>query len=193
MEFNFPYKQPTGVAQMLRHATKQCIDLINKLCIYDPDQRITAKDALRHPFFKDLREAERKSKMRLKVQQELPNTIVTNTPQYTHDEGPQRRLQYRQPRMKQKEDTHNFVSIKPKQYYMPKVAPSNFPKLMLPQVPKPPIQGRTHYHHGSGLSSGLPSLSHSIKGPGHISTFPSLFSGDNAPAKVTTTSLYPSL
>lgn len=39
MDFNFPYKHATGVTPLLRHASKQCIDLITKLCMYDPDDR----------------------------------------------------------------------------------------------------------------------------------------------------------
>ena len=31
------------------------MDLISQLCTYDPDVRLTAKQALRHPYFRDLR------------------------------------------------------------------------------------------------------------------------------------------
>ena len=58
--------------------------------------------------------------------------------------------------------------------------------LTLPQLPsKPLLQGEHHNPHiSSGLSSGLPSLSHSMKVPTHISTFPSLLVSENPSRKV---------
>ena len=35
-----------------------CVDLLNKLLTYDPDDRITASQALKHSYFKELRENE---------------------------------------------------------------------------------------------------------------------------------------
>jgi renal tumor antigen len=58
MEFNFPPKKGTGIEKLIPHIAKDCVDLIQKLLIYDPDNRITADDALRHPWFKDLYEME---------------------------------------------------------------------------------------------------------------------------------------
>ena len=55
MNFNFPPKKGTGIEKMLPHVTSECIDLIYQLCRYDPDDRLTAKQALRHQYFKELR------------------------------------------------------------------------------------------------------------------------------------------
>ena len=55
MEFNFPSTGGSGIAPLLRHGSKGCVDLISQLCTYDPDTRLTAKQALRHPYFKDIR------------------------------------------------------------------------------------------------------------------------------------------
>ncbi len=56
MEFNFPRQYGKGIAgPYMKHASKQCCDLVTQLCAYDPDERLTAKQALRHPYFKDLR------------------------------------------------------------------------------------------------------------------------------------------
>ncbi len=56
MEFNFPRQHGKGIGgPYMKHASKQCSDLITQLCAYDPDERLTAKQALRHPYFKDLR------------------------------------------------------------------------------------------------------------------------------------------
>lgn len=56
MEFDFPQKKGTGIEKMLKHVSKHCVDLLNKMMTYDPDDRITASQALKHPYFKDLRE-----------------------------------------------------------------------------------------------------------------------------------------
>ena len=36
------------------HFTRNFLDLLRKIFIYDPAQRITAKEALQHPWFKEL-------------------------------------------------------------------------------------------------------------------------------------------
>ena len=55
INFDFPPKKGTGIEKLLPHASQQCIELIYKMCTYDPDERITAKQALRHSYFRDLR------------------------------------------------------------------------------------------------------------------------------------------
>ena len=55
MEFNFPHTIGSGIAPLMKHTSNGCVDLINQLCIYDSDERMNAKQALKHPYFKDLR------------------------------------------------------------------------------------------------------------------------------------------
>ena len=55
MNFNFPPKKGSGIEKMLPHCSQDCVDLIYQMCAYDPDERITAKQGLRHPYFKELR------------------------------------------------------------------------------------------------------------------------------------------
>lgn len=55
MEFNFPHCIGSGISPLLKHASNGCVDLITQLCTYDPDERLNAKQALKHPYFKDLR------------------------------------------------------------------------------------------------------------------------------------------
>ncbi len=55
MDFNFPPRRGTGIARHLTHCSSDTVDLINQLCIYDPDHRISAAQALRHPYFDAVR------------------------------------------------------------------------------------------------------------------------------------------
>ena len=49
-----------GIRHFLPHVSSECIDLISKMLIYNPDERITAKQALNHVYFKDLVEQEQR-------------------------------------------------------------------------------------------------------------------------------------
>ena len=62
MKFNFKPKPGSGIARMLPHASAKCIALVNALVTYDPDQRLSARQALRHPYFKDLRALEKRAR-----------------------------------------------------------------------------------------------------------------------------------
>lgn len=42
MEFNFPHVAGTGIDRLVPHASREAIDLIKDLLIYDPDDRISA-------------------------------------------------------------------------------------------------------------------------------------------------------
>eukprot|EP01016_Furgasonia_blochmanni_P048990 TRINITY_DN7383_c0_g1_i2.p1 TRINITY_DN7383_c0_g1~~TRINITY_DN7383_c0_g1_i2.p1 ORF type:complete len:387 (-),score=57.90 TRINITY_DN7383_c0_g1_i2:195-1355(-) len=54
MEFNFPQRLGTGVDKLIPHVSRECVDLIKLLLTYDPEERITASQALRHEYFRDL-------------------------------------------------------------------------------------------------------------------------------------------
>ena len=59
-EFNFEYQRGTGIQKYLNHVSAPIVDLINKMLIYDPDKRPTAKQCLNHECFKDLVEQDQK-------------------------------------------------------------------------------------------------------------------------------------
>lgn len=64
INFNFPKTKGCGLVKLLPMASRECIDLMSKLLAYNPDDRITARQALRHPYFRDVREFERRAKAR---------------------------------------------------------------------------------------------------------------------------------
>jgi renal tumor antigen len=50
--FDFPPCEGSGLAKMLTHVAPDCADLISKLLAYNPDERLSARQALRHPYFR---------------------------------------------------------------------------------------------------------------------------------------------
>lgn len=59
MDFNFPEKKGTGIERLIPHADADLVELTKKLIRYDPDERILARQALKDPYFRDIRDAER--------------------------------------------------------------------------------------------------------------------------------------
>lgn len=54
---NFRKLKRTGLSEIIGAiATPEEIDLISKMLVFDPSKRITAKEALNHPFFDDMKE-----------------------------------------------------------------------------------------------------------------------------------------
>ncbi|KAJ1416191.1 kinase-like domain-containing protein, partial [Ochromonadaceae sp. CCMP2298] len=56
ISFDFPPQKGVGIPQLLPHASPDAVDLIVKMLRYDASERMTAREALRHPYFKDVRE-----------------------------------------------------------------------------------------------------------------------------------------
>lgn len=54
MEFNFPSKKYTGISTLISHVSKECQELILWMITYNPDDRPSASQILKHPYFKDL-------------------------------------------------------------------------------------------------------------------------------------------
>ena len=55
IDFNFPHAIGTGIVPLIPHVNPECQDMISKLLAYNPDERITARQALNSPYFKELR------------------------------------------------------------------------------------------------------------------------------------------
>merc|ERR1712139_245370 len=72
MDFNFPDQQGTGIEKMIANAPPECTDLIQKLLAYNPDDRLSARQGLRHPWFRELREAEKRGQTTAKTMSPAP-------------------------------------------------------------------------------------------------------------------------
>jgi renal tumor antigen len=59
MDFNFPKKEGTGIAKLIPHVSPDVQDVIVKLLIYSSDNRMSAGQALKHPAFKEFRDADK--------------------------------------------------------------------------------------------------------------------------------------
>jgi len=63
MDFNFPLEAGTGFFAVLSHAiSKDALKVVEWLCIYDPDDRPSAKQILRHNYFKSQRDADKRTR-----------------------------------------------------------------------------------------------------------------------------------
>jgi len=58
MEFDFPEKKGTGLAKMVPQYP-EAIEIITKLLIYNHNHRLSATQALKHSYFKELRDKDR--------------------------------------------------------------------------------------------------------------------------------------
>lgn len=57
VSFDFASQKGIGIPQLIPHASVDAIDLIVKLLKYDASERISAREAMRHPYFEEAREA----------------------------------------------------------------------------------------------------------------------------------------
>jgi len=97
ISFDFPLEKGIGIAQLIPHAQPEAIDLMTKLLKYDASERITARETLRHPYFRDIREAESK---RQNNATGVPSdaSVVTNR---TGQQQQQQQMQIQQKQMSQ--------------------------------------------------------------------------------------------
>lgn len=62
MKLKFSPVKGSGIRKKLSHCSADCVDLIEQMLAYDPEDRISAKHALRHPWFADLRARDKKKR-----------------------------------------------------------------------------------------------------------------------------------
>ena len=58
VNFDFPPQAGIGIAQLIKHATLDCVELMMKMLVHDASERISAREALRHTYFIAAREYE---------------------------------------------------------------------------------------------------------------------------------------
>nr|XP_023402318.1 MAPK/MAK/MRK overlapping kinase [Loxodonta africana] len=61
MSFDFPFKKGSGISLLTTHLSPQCHSLLCAMVAYDPDERISAHQALQHPYFQEQRAAEKQA------------------------------------------------------------------------------------------------------------------------------------
>ncbi|XP_046502886.1 MAPK/MAK/MRK overlapping kinase isoform X4 [Equus quagga] len=61
MSFDFPFKKGSGIPLLTATVSPQCLSLLHAMVAYDPDERITAHQALQHPYFHEQRATEKQS------------------------------------------------------------------------------------------------------------------------------------
>ena len=72
MEFDFPHKEGSGIAKLIPNVSPDAQEIITKMLYYDNSTRMSAGQALKHNYFKDLRDMDRS----------LPdNQSITTNPQ----------------------------------------------------------------------------------------------------------------
>ncbi|KAK2950075.1 putative MAPK/MAK/MRK overlapping kinase [Blattamonas nauphoetae] len=64
MNFDFPEEKGSGLKKLLKGAPEDLVDVMEKMLEYDADKRFNARACLRHPFFRDLYDADRRSASR---------------------------------------------------------------------------------------------------------------------------------
>ncbi|XP_071078190.1 MAPK/MAK/MRK overlapping kinase isoform X4 [Desmodus rotundus] len=61
MSFDFPFKKGSGIPLLTASLSPQCLSLLHAMVAYDPDERITAHQALQHPYFREQRAVEKQA------------------------------------------------------------------------------------------------------------------------------------
>ena len=51
ISFDFPQQKGLGIPQLIPHAPADGVELMVKLLRYDASERISAREAMRHPYF----------------------------------------------------------------------------------------------------------------------------------------------
>ncbi len=39
MNFNFPYKEGAGLSKVMSHGSRECVQIVDLMCTYDPEER----------------------------------------------------------------------------------------------------------------------------------------------------------
>lgn len=87
MDFNFPQTKGCGLQRLMADASPELLDILMKMLSYDPDDRFSARQCLRHVYFSDLREADLQT-LGIISQVMSPSPTTTTTPGYNNINTP---------------------------------------------------------------------------------------------------------
>ncbi|DBA05212.1 TPA: hypothetical protein N0F65_005062 [Lagenidium giganteum] len=102
IDFNFPKEDGTSIAKLIPHAPTTAIDLMHKMLSYDPSKRMNAREALRHEYFRDLRETE-EANLRAQQQQQQQQSAM-NMPPSTYQQPVPQQLPFGKPKKTKEEN-----------------------------------------------------------------------------------------
>ncbi|WAR18521.1 MOK-like protein [Mya arenaria] len=182
MNFNFPSKKGTGVERLLPNASADALDLIYKLCTYDPDERMTAKQAIRHPYFKELRETDKrqtalnKAKIQVQDKDDAASRVENISPSPRHAMSDKEN--------KKKESEIQIIASLPK----PQSLPAH--QLFKDKRKRRRRLGENPNGYSSSFFPKVPIHASTINPSYHSSSFPSTFSSHNTSGQL---SLLPSI
>jgi serine/threonine protein kinase len=77
----FPQWKPESLAKHIKDLEPLGLDLLQKMLVYEPSKRISAREALKHPFFNDLRQMQMKKQA---LKQSNTNTANINHHSHSH-------------------------------------------------------------------------------------------------------------
>ncbi|XP_005093100.2 MAPK/MAK/MRK overlapping kinase [Aplysia californica] len=207
MNFNFPPKKGSGIDHLLTHVSSDAIELIYLMCTYDPDDRITAREALKHRYFKEMRDTDKRAALlaRQRKTQQQENKEVKEAPASIRnddeisekiiqlDEDPSSPLKTRMTEITMyptvpKAQSHPNHPFKDRRRGSSESATANSP----PSSHKHKRVTESHqYPHHTGLLPRVPMHPATFNPTFHTSSFPTSF--NKLPGTTTTQSLLPSI
>ncbi|XP_071500158.1 MAPK/MAK/MRK overlapping kinase-like [Diadema setosum] len=187
INYNFPSKKGTGIEKLLPHASQQSVEVIYKLCTYDPDERITAKQVIRHHYFKELRDADKKKqhaeKKKAAQAGDQASVVSEETAKESHPEGKETEIEtYKTGRKARRKagsklhESENFSnSVLPKvqnakvahsisTYPTQSFGTTSFPKLHTNRQSMLPSLANTHYNKHHAGKTYQPAASKNVYG-----------------------------
>eukprot|EP00112_Aurelia_sp_Birch-Aquarium-sp1_P005533 Seg163.6 transcript_id=Seg163.6/GoldUCD/mRNA.D3Y31 product="MAPK/MAK/MRK overlapping kinase" protein_id=Seg163.6/GoldUCD/D3Y31 len=171
MNFNFPYKEKSGISQLMSNGSRDCLQVIELMCTYDPEERLSAKQILRQPYFKSLRDADKRAAAIARASQ--TGEDVSHSPAQVGPSKHRRKLRINRQSIESGQDTSSYV---------PKAAPrKHITSSGMPLQAKP--MNKTLPPVGSYTLPKIPVATTKTTTNGYNSRFPGLLK-DNVKKKV---------